>query len=151
VAAGTTAAAARAPGAAMQTAAPGPMHQVFDSLRETVAPGVARVSLSVMLAPGSTREIQRATMQAVLEAERKADAGLGAVRVLGFLPPPAGHAAHPEGLRMIPFAIVTWAPPGGWDSVTAANAKGPHTTRDLFVTDLPGHQPVPGAGGSRGP
>jgi hypothetical protein len=113
-----------------------------------VAPGVSRISLSMMLAPGSGRDAWRAAMQAVLDAERGRDSSLAAVRVLGFLPPPPGDSAtHPSGMRMVPFAIVTWAPVGGWNALTAATARGPHSTQDLFVTDLPSHRRVPGAGG----
>lgn len=136
---------------APSAAAPGPLHQVFDSVRESVAPGVSRISLSMMLAPGSGREAQRAAMQAVLDAERGRDSSLGAIRVLGFLPPPAADSgAHPSGMRMVPFAIVTWAPEGGWNALNAATARGPHSTQDLFVTDLPSHRRVPGAGGGPG-
>jgi hypothetical protein len=148
---------APAPGAASITPgmgapavhAGGPLGMVFDSVREAVAPGVYRVSLSVPLLPGGTRASQQAEMQAVLDAERVADSTLAAIRVLGFMPPSAGAAKHPSGMRMIPFAILTWAPPGGWNTVSAANAHGPHGTDALFVTDLPHHQPVPGTGAPR--
>ncbi|OYV65299.1 MAG: hypothetical protein B7Z72_12380, partial [Gemmatimonadetes bacterium 21-71-4] len=142
--------AAETPGATTAPAAgPGPMHQVFDTLREHVAIGVDRISLSVMLAPDAGREAQQATMQAVADAERAADTSLAAIRVLGFLPPPAGHGEHPSGMRMIPFAILSWQPRGGWNALTAASARAPHSTDVLFVTDLPNHQPVPGAGQGR--
>jgi hypothetical protein len=127
----------------------GPLGMVFDSVREAVAMGVYRVSLSVPLLPGAARASQQAEMQAVLDAERAADTTLAAIRVLGFMPPSAGAAKHPTGMRMIPFAILTWAPPGGWNAVSAANARGPHSTDALFVTDLPHHQPVPGTGAPR--
>ncbi len=145
---------AQAPGAAAvpgtAAMAPGPMHQVFDSTRERVAIGVDRISLSVMLDPSAGRAAQQATMQAVLDAERSADSSLAAIRVLGFLPPPAGHGQHPSGgIRMIPFAIVTWQPAEGWNAVSAASLHAAHTTDVLFVTDLPNHQPVPGAGKGR--
>ena len=142
---GAAAGAAAAPADSSGAPMPGPLHGVFDSLRESVAPGVARISLSVMLPPGLARDAQQTLMQMVLDAERRADSGLAAIRVLGFLPPPPDHAQHPSGMRMIPFAILTWAPAGGWNALTAANARGPHTTDALFVTDLKGHQPVPGA------
>lgn len=139
--------AAAAPGTAAM--APGPMHQVFDSTREHVAIGVDRISLSVMLDPSAGRAAQQATMQAVADAERAADGSLAAIRVLGFLPPPAGHGQHPSGLRMIPFAILTWQPAEGWNAVSAASLHAVHTTDVLFVTGLPNHQPVPGAGKGR--
>ncbi len=91
----------------------GPMHQVFATMRDTVAVGVERVSLSVMLAPETERKAQQATMQAVLDAQRQADSSLAAIRVLGFFPPPPGHSAHPSGMAMVPFAILEWVPAGG--------------------------------------
>jgi hypothetical protein len=146
-------AAAQAPGGAgapgTAALAPGPMHQVFDSSRDRVAIGVDRISLSVMLDPSAGRAAQQATMQAVMDAERAADSSLAAIRVLGFLPPPAGHGEHPSGLRMIPFAILTWQPAEGWNAVSARSLHAAHNTDVLFVTDLPNHQPVPGAGKGR--
>ena len=138
------------PGMARQGGAPpGPMHQVFARMRDTVAVGVERVSLSVMLAPETERKAQQATLQAVLDAQRQEDSSLAAIRVLGFFPPPAGHSEHPSGVAMVPFAILEWVPTGGWNAVSAANARGPHTTDALFVSDLPNHQRVPGAGTGR--
>ncbi len=127
-------------------APPGPMHQVFARMRDTVALGVERMSLSVMLAPGTDRSVQQATMQAALDAQRRDDSSLAAIRVLGFLPPAAGHSAHPNGLPMVPSAILEWVPAGGWNGVNASNARGLHTTDALFVSDVPNHQKVRGAG-----
>ncbi len=144
-------AAAAAGAAAVPGAEParGPLHTVFDSLREHVAIGVDRISISMMLLPEAGRAAQQASMQAVLDAERRADQTLAAIRVLGFLPPPQGHGEHPSGVRLIPFAILTWQPPGGWNAVSGASLHAPHTTDVLFVTDLPNHQPVQGAGKGR--
>ncbi len=130
-------------------AAPGPMQQVFARLRDTVASGVERISLSVLLAPEVDRLAQRATMQSVLDAQRKDDSSLAAIRVLGFYAPPPAHGTHPSGVAMVPSALLEWVPAGGWNGVNATNAHGPHTTDALFVSDLPNHQRGHGAGTAR--
>ena len=130
-------------------AAPGPMHTVFARLRDTVALGVERISLSVLLAPEMDRSAQRKALEDVLEAQRQQDSGLAAIRVLGFNPPTAAHSAHPAGMAMIPFVILEWVPKGGWNAVSAANARGPHGTDVQFMADLPVHQRAPGAGVAR--
>ena len=130
--------------------APGPMHTVFARLRDTVALGVERISLSVLLAPEMDRTAQRKALEDVLDAQRRQDSGLAAIRVLGFSPPTAAHSAHPAGLAMIPFVILEWVPKGGWNAVSAANARAPHTTDVQFMADLPVHQRRPGAGAGAG-
>ena len=143
------------PGAGMAGAvpgavvAPGPMHQVFDSVREHIAIGVDRISLDVMLDPAAPRAVQQATLEAVAEAERRADSTLGGIRVAGFYPPAAGHGQHPSGLRMIPSALLTWVPLGGWNAVARESLRAPHVTEVEFVSDLPNHHPAPGAGTGR--
>jgi len=130
---------------------PGPMHTVFARLEDTVAIGVRRISLSVMLVPQSDRGSQRAALQAVLDAERRADSSFAAIRVLGFLPPSSVPGGHPGGMTMVPAAILYWVPAGGggWNAVSAANARGPHVVDSLYVSDLPNHQRVPGTGAGR--
>ena len=130
-------------------AAPGPMHAVFARLRDTVAPGVERISLSLLLAPEMDRTAQRKALEDVLEAQRARDSSLAAIRVLGFSPPTAAHSAHPAGMAMIPFVILEWVPSGGWNAVSAANARGPHATDVQFMADLPVHQRTPAAGTAR--
>ena len=131
----------------------GPMHQVFARLRDTVAAGVERISLSIVLAPEMDRSAQRAALQAVLDAQRHDDSTLAAIRVLGFYPPPAGHGngAHASGgVTMVPSALIEWVPTaGGWNGVNAGNARAAHTTDELFVSDLPNHQHGHGAGTAR--
>ena len=131
-----------APGAGQM----GPMHQVFDRMRETVAPGVDRVTLSVMLGADKPRDVQRATLQGVLDAQRQEDSSLAAIRVLGFLPPPEGGSQgdHPMGMRLIPFAILEWVPAGGWNGLTAGSLHAARATTVTFVSDLPQHPRVPG-------
>jgi len=130
---------------------PGPMHTVFARVEDTVAIGVRRISLSVMLIPGSDRASQRSALQAVLDAERRADSSYAAIRVLGFFPPASVPGGHPGGMAMIPSAILSWVPAGGggWNAVSAANARGPHVTDSLYVADLPNHQRVHGTGAGR--
>jgi len=122
------------------------MHQVFDRTRETVAPGVDRITLSVMLADGEPRQAQRATLEAVAEAQRREDSSLAAVRVLGFLPRQGGGGdeRHPMGMRLIPFAILEWVPAAGWNGLSATTLRSPRTTSVTFVSDLPQHPRVPG-------
>lgn len=129
--------------------APGPMHSVFNRVEDTVAIGVRRMTVQVMLVPEMDRTAQRASMHRVLDAARGADSALAAVRVLGFFPPAASPGGHPGGMSMIPSAILEWVPVGGWNAVSAANARGPHTMDSLFVGDLPNHQKTPGAGTGR--
>jgi len=126
------------------------MHQVFARLRDTVAAGVERISLSILLAPEMDRSAQRAALQAVLDAQRHDDSTLAAIRVLGFYPPPAAHGTHPSGgMTMVPSALIEWVPAGGWNGVNAGNAHAAHTTDELFVSDLPNHQHGHGAGTAR--
>jgi hypothetical protein len=128
------------PHGAPQPGALGPMHQVFDRGRETVAPGVDRMTLSVMLAGGETRQAQQAELEAVAEAQRREDSSLAAIRVLGFLPPQQrGNLQHPTGMRLIPFAILEWVPAAGWNGLSAATLRAPRTTSVTFVSDLPRH------------
>jgi hypothetical protein len=124
------------------------MHQVFDRLRDTVAAGVERITLSVMLAQDQPRDAQRATLEAVAAAERREDSSLAAIRVLGFLPHPGGGSREPHpmgGMRLIPFAILEWVPAEGWNGVSAANRRARRSTTVTFVSDLPQHPRVPGA------
>jgi hypothetical protein len=128
---------------------PGPMHSVFSRVEDTVAVGVRRMTLGVMLVPETDRTAQRAALHAVLDAERRADTTFAAIRVLGFFPPAATPGGHPGGMSMVPSAILEWVPAGGWNAVSAANARGPHITDSLFVADLPNHQRMRGAGAAR--
>ena len=136
--------AGQSPHSAPQGGAVGPLHQVFDRFRETVAPGVERITLSVMLVPDRGREAQRASLEAVADAQRRDDASLAGIRVLGFLPSPQDHGGHPAGPRLIPFAILEWLPAAGWNALSAQNARLPHETRLTFVQDLPSHPKLPG-------
>ncbi len=76
--------AARSPHAPGDTAG-GPLHTVFDRRQETVAPGVTRLIVSVVLR-GPQRDSARATMELAANDARR-DSTVAAVRVLGYLPP----------------------------------------------------------------
>ena len=132
-------------------ASPGPLHTVFAHLEDTVAIGVYRISLSVVLAPEMDKSAQRGALENVLAAERKADSALAAIRVLGFYPPGHSDGRHPMGMALVPSVILEWVPKaGGWNGLSPATARGEHITNVEFVSDLPGHQRVPGAGGGGG-
>jgi hypothetical protein len=125
------------------------MHSVFGRVADTVAIGVRRMTLDVMLVPETDRSAQRAALHTVLDAERRTDSALAAIRVLGFFPPAMAPGGHPGGMAMVPSVILEWVPVGGWNAVSAANARGPHTMDSLFVSDLPNHRRMPGAGTAR--
>ena len=134
-----------APGAAM-----GPMHTVFARLKDTVAIGVYRISLSVVLAPEMDKTAQRAALETVLAAQRKEDSALAAIRVLGFYPPSELQSKHPTRMALVPSVILEWVPKaGGWNGLSAATARAEHATDVVFVSDLPVHQHAPGAWAGR--
>ncbi len=138
-----SAAAARSPHGAPDSAA-GPLHGVFDRRVDTLAPGVTKVLVRVVLRPAGGREAARAAMEEVAGDARR-DTAVSAVRVLGYVPPTRGHDA-PGSPELIPYAYLDWVPAEGWDGVSAATARGAHHTVVVFVEDLAAH---PGAQGSR--
>ncbi len=133
-------AAQRSPHATRDSA--GPLHAVFDRRADTVAPGVTRMVLRVVLRAAGGRDAARSALEAVA-ADARSDSTVAAVRVLGYLPPAPGHASQ-GGNAFVPFAYLEWAPADGWDALSPRNARGAHRTDVLFVADLPGH---PGLGG----
>jgi hypothetical protein len=139
--------AARSPHARADSAG-GPLHAVFDRRQELVAPGVARITVSVVLRADG-REAVRAALEAVADDARR-DTSVGAVRVLGFMPPAPGHGDR-GGPGMVPFAYLEWIPAGGWDDVTARTAREAHHTDVVFVEDLKAHPGMPGSGRREGP
>jgi len=114
----------------------GPLHTVFDRRQEEVSPGVTRVIVSVVLR-GPQRDAARATMEAVADDARR-DTTVAAVRVLGYLPPQPGHGDR-GGPGLIPFAYLEWIPAGGWDAVSAGNARAAHHAEVVFMDDLKVH------------
>jgi hypothetical protein len=135
------------PHAAPRDSLRGPMHQVFDRRLETVAPGIARLTLRVVVRMQDGREAARAAMEAISTEARRQDSTLAAVRVLAYEMPSHGHGDSAGGMGFIPLAYLDWVPPGGWDSLTARSARSAHHTDVAFVQDLSAH---PGARGERG-
>ena len=127
--------AARSPHASRDSSG-GPLHAVFNRRLDTVAPGVARVIVSVVL-KGAERDGARAAMEAVADDARR-DTTVAAVRVLGYLPPAPGHGDR-GGPGLVPFAYLEWIPAGGWDDVTVRAARGAHHTDVVFMDDLSAH------------
>ncbi|MGD0483258.1 MAG: hypothetical protein ABSB58_01250 [Gemmatimonadales bacterium] len=135
----------RAPGqpAALDTSAeaaralaPGLAHTVFARKREVVAPGLVRVTVSAIVRFDAGADSAKKVLEALLASERSADTGAAAIRVLGFLPPPAGHGAGAQGqMVLIPLAFTDWAPEPGWDSLSAATRHRPYSTTTRFVHD----------------
>ena len=136
--------AARSPHASRDSASR-PLHAIFDRRQETLAPGVARVVVYVVL-KGPERDGVRATMEATADETRR-DTTVAAVRVLGYLPPTPGHGDR-GGPGLVPFAYLEWIPAGGWDSVTERTARAAHHTDVVFMDDLSAH---PGSGRRGGP
>jgi len=125
----------RSPPAARDSAG-GPLHTVFDRRADTVAAGVTRVVVSVVLR-GPERDGARATMESVADDARR-DSTVAAVRVLGYLPPAPGHGDR-GGPGLVPFAYLEWVPAGGWDAVSALTARGAHHAEVVFMGDLHSH------------
>jgi len=121
---------------AVRDSAGGPLHTVFDRRADTVAAGVSRVVVSVVLR-GPERDSARATMENVANDARR-DSAVAAVRVLGYLPPAPGHGDR-GGPGLIPFAYLEWVPAGGWDGVSASTARGAHHTEVVFMEDMHSH------------
>ena len=115
---------------------PGLAHTVFARKRETVAPGLVRVTVSAMVRLDAGTDSVKKVLEGLLAAERAADTGVAAVRILGFLPPPAGHGAGAQRqMVLIPLAFTDWAPEPGWDSLSAATRQRPYHTTTRFVHD----------------
>jgi hypothetical protein len=139
---------------------PGVGHAVFKRTREVVAPGLERVTVSAIVRLNAGQDSARKVMEALLATERAVDTGAAAIRILGYLPPPQGHATA-QRVMMIPLAFTDWAPEPGFDSLSIATRGRPYQTRTVFVHDAamlrgmmrrdsgaaelpPGHMPVPG-------
>ena len=122
--------------AALRARSPGVAHTVFARKRENVAPGLVRVTVSAIVRLDAGADSVKKVLEGLLAAERAADTGAAAVRVLGFLPPPAGHGAGAQGrMVLIPLAFTDWAPEPGWDSLSVATRHRPYHTTTRFVHD----------------
>ncbi len=127
--------AARSPHQSRDSAG-GPLHGVFDRRADSVAPGVVRLVVSVVLRD-TERGAVRAAMEAVADDARR-DSTVAAVRVLGYMPPQPGHGDR-GGPGLVPFAYLEWIPAGGWDGVSARTARDAHHTEVVFMADLRAH------------
>ena len=112
------------------------LHAVFDRRPDTVASGVTRLVVSVVLRDAE-RTAARAAMEGVADDARR-DTTVAAVRVLGYLPPTPGHGDR-GGPGLVPFAYLEWIPAGGWDDVSASTARSAHHTEVVFMEDLRTH------------
>jgi hypothetical protein len=112
------------------------LHAVFSRRPDTVASGVTRLVVSVVL-QGAERTPARAAMEAVADDARR-DTTVAAVRVLAYLPPVPGHGDR-GGPGLVPFAYLEWIPAGGWDDVSASTARSAHHTEVVFMQDLRTH------------
>jgi hypothetical protein len=101
-----------------------------------VAPGLVRVTVSAIVRFDAGADSAKRVLEGLLAAERSSDTGAAAIRVLGYLPPPAGHGAGaPQQMTLIPLAFTDWAPEPGWDSLSAATRRHPYRTVTRFVHD----------------
>ena len=108
-------------------------HAVFARSVDTVAPGVTRERVGLVL-PWLDRDSARAALEAVANDARR-DTTVAALRVLGYMPPAPGHGAR-GGPELVPFAYLEWVPAGGWDGVSATTARAAHHTDVVFMEDL---------------
>jgi hypothetical protein len=111
-------------------------HTIFARKREDVAPGITRLTVSAIVRFDAGADSARKVLEALLAQERAGDTAAAAIRVLGFLPPPAGHGAGAQGqMTLVPLAFTDWAPEPGWDSLSAATRHRPYHTTTHFVHD----------------
>lgn len=124
--------------AADTAAAPGTpggvMHTVFGRRSEMVAPGLEWVTLSAIVRLDIGQDSARKVMESLLAAERAADSTAAAIRVLAYLPPPAGHGTGTH-MTLVHLAFTDWAPEPGFDSLSAATRRHRYATTTRFVHD----------------
>jgi hypothetical protein len=125
-----------------------PLHGIFARQLDTVAPGATRLTVRVVLRSAGGRDSSRAALEVVAADARQRDSTLGAMRVLGYLPPTPGHG-EAGSMGLVPFAYLEWVPAEGWDNLTARGARAAHHTEVVFVQDLPSHPGTAGRGGER--
>ncbi len=115
---------------------PGIGHSVFARKRDQVAPGLFRVTVSALIRLDGGPDSAKKVLEALVASERASDTAAAAIRVLGYLPPPAGHGAGgAQSMTLIPLAFSDWAPEPGWDSLSVATRHRPYRTVTRFVHD----------------
>jgi hypothetical protein len=107
-------------------------HRVFSRKRDEVAPGLVRVTVSTIVRIDIGQDSARKVMEQLLADERTRDSTVAAIRILGFLPPAAGHGT--ARVTLVPLAYTDWAP-GPFDSLSAATRRRPYRTETVFMHD----------------
>lgn len=107
-------------------------HRVFDRKRDEVAPGLVRVTVSTIVRIDIGQDSAKKVMEKMLADERARDSTVAAIRVLGYLPPAAGHGT--ARVTLVPLAYTDWAP-GSFDSLSAATLRRPYRTETVFMHD----------------
>jgi hypothetical protein len=121
------------------TGAPPAEHASFDRRREEVAPGVARVIISMVVRVHDGRQAVRSAMQRAVDEEVARDSTVAAVRVNAFAAPVPG-AGRPTPLDEV--ATMEWVPLSGWDALTDTSRAAFHRTNTVFHVALP-ETPMP--------
>jgi hypothetical protein len=118
---------------APDTGAPPAPHAAFDRRRETVAPGVSRVTISMIADVTQGRQALVSAMENVVQRERERDSTVAAVRVSAFAAPGPGGARE----ALLEVATMDWVPLTGWDSLTAMSRAAFHRTHTVLFVELP--------------
>lgn len=122
--------------AALRARSPGIGHSVFARKRDEVSPGLFRVTVSAVVRLDGGADSAKKLLEALVASERASDTAAAAIRILGYLPPAAGHGAGgARSTTLIPLAFTDWAPEPGWDSLSAATRRHPYRTVTRFVHD----------------
>jgi len=107
-------------------------HRVFSRKRDEVAPGLVRVTISTIVRMDIGQDSAKRVLENLLSAERQRDSTVAAIRILGYLPPAAGHGT--ARVTLVPLAYTDWAP-GAFDSLSAATRRRPYRTETVFMHD----------------
>jgi hypothetical protein len=107
-------------------------HRVFNRRREVIVPGLVRVTVSTIVRFDLGQDSAKQVLESLLASERMRDSTVAAIRILGYLPPAAGHGA--ARVTLVPLAYTDWAP-GAFDSLSAATRRRPYRTETVFLHD----------------
>ena len=122
----------RQPDSAQAETSPSLGHRVFSRRRDEVAPGLVRVTVSTIVRLDIGQDSAKKVMENLLADERQRDSTVAAIRILGYLPPAAGHGT--ARVTLVPLAYTDWAP-GPFDSLSAATRRRPYRTETVFMHD----------------
>jgi hypothetical protein len=123
---------AQQPDSATGEATPPLGHRVFNRKRDEVAPGLVRVTLSTIVRIDIGQDSAKKVLEGLLADERLRDTTVAAIRILGYLPPAAGHGT--ARVTLVPLAYTDWAP-GAFDSLSPATRRKPYRTETVFMHD----------------